>query len=71
MTAKQRNVPYAPSALAPPTTNKVAHCNVCGIQWQIRSPNNDDARGCGFCGAPEKAISIVSEKHTYHQGAAR
>jgi len=61
----QRNVPYAPSAQAPPGTEEVAHCAVCGAQWMVRSENRDDARACSFCDAPEKAIAIVSESPSY------
>lgn len=44
------------------STNKVAHCEVCGVQWEVKSPNNDDAKGCSFCGAPESAITIENEE---------
>ena len=54
-----------PSDTAPVVTNKVAKCQVCGVQWQVKSPNLDDARGCSFCDAPKEAITIVSEAPTY------
>lgn len=47
------------------TTDLYAKCAVCGVQWQIRSGNKDDARGCSFCDAPKEAISIHSEKPDY------
>jgi len=53
------------AADAPYVTGKVAHCVVCGVQWQVRSDNNDDAKGCKFCGAPESAIVVTSEAATY------
>lgn len=56
---------YGPSASAPAVTNKVAHCKLCGVQWQVRSQNGEDAKGCAFCGAPESAITIVSEAPDY------
>ncbi len=45
-------------------TEQVAHCNVCGTEWQIRSfaTPPTDAQGCSFCGAGERAISISSER---------
>lgn len=52
---------HGPFSEARVQTNEVAHCNVCKFQWQVRSPNRDDAKGCPFCGAPERAISIQSE----------
>ena len=52
---------YGPSATARAVTNKVAHCKVCGVQWQVRSEAGSDAKGCAFCGAPESAITIESE----------
>jgi len=39
----------------------VAHCQCCGVQWQVVDPNMGDAKGCTFCGAPEEAITVVSE----------
>ncbi len=62
---------HGPAATAPSVTNLVAKCAVCGCQWQVRSPNRDDARACGFCGAPESAISIISERPDYSQGRTR
>ena len=46
-------------------TELVAHCQVCGCQWVVQSPNRDDAQGCSFCDAPAKAITVVSEKAGY------
>ena len=51
----------APAASAPRVTNKVCVCRVCGAQWQMRSENGDDAKGCSFCDAPAEAVVIVSE----------
>ena len=54
---------HTPNATAPQVSGKVAHCNVCNIQWQIRSLQApyDDAQGCGFCGAPKSSIHIEDE----------
>lgn len=54
-----------PSDGAPSVTNKYAKCNVCGTQWQVQNVDGDDAKGCSFCNAPAKAISILSEKPDY------
>jgi len=43
----------------------VAHCACCGGQWQVKSVNMDDAKGCPWCGAAEKAITVVSEAPGY------
>ncbi len=54
-------------------TYKVAHCKVCGSQWQVwgNPPANADA--CQFCGAGNngkgKAITIEDESLDYSQGA--
>jgi len=50
---------------APSVTHLVARCAVCGVSWQVRSENGDDAKGCSFCDAPEEAISITSEQPGY------
>jgi hypothetical protein len=42
-------------------THLCAKCKVCGAQWQIKSPNLDDAKGCSFCDAPASAIIVISE----------
>lgn len=52
-------------------THLVAHCQVCGVQWQVKSPNRDDAKGCSFCGAGAKAITVVSEAPGYEGRLAR
>ena len=52
---------HGPDSIMRTQTNVVAHCQVCGVQWQVRSANYEDAKGCTFCGAPESAISLVSE----------
>lgn len=46
-------------------THKVAHCAVCGVQWVVKDANYGDATHCEFCGAPESAISVVSEAPDY------
>ena len=46
-------------------TELVAHCQVCGVQWVVQSPDRADAKGCSFCDAPAKAITVVSEKAGY------
>lgn len=50
---------------APTVTNLVARCLVCGCEWQVRSENRNDTRGCSFCDAPEDAIVVVSEAPVY------
>jgi len=52
------------SASAPTTSELVAHCQVCGVQWQV-SQGKADTKGCGFCGAPKEAIVVVSEAPGY------
>lgn len=56
----------APADQAPQVTGKYAKCNVCGVQWQIRSFSNVDAKACSFCGT-EGHVSIISEKPDYSQ----
>lgn len=56
---------YGPSATAGTPTYKVAHCQVCKCQWAVRSEAGSDAMACAFCGAPESAITIVSEAPDY------
>ncbi len=46
----------------PSVTNRVARCRVCGFQWQVQSPNDDDAKGCPFCDAGKSAIVVRNEK---------
>ena len=62
MTSEQ--MPW-PAATAPFVTEQVAHCQVCGVQWQVRSDSGADTKGCSFCDAPASAITIVSEAATY------
>ena len=52
---------HQPSTTAGTPTNEVAVCQVCGCQWQVKSSKREDAMGCAFCGAPESAITIISE----------
>lgn len=56
------------ASISPYTTGLYAKCAVCGVQWQIKSGNKDDARGCSFCDAPKEAVSIHSEKPDYSGG---
>lgn len=56
---------HGPSASAPVVTDLVAHCKVCGAQWQVKSNKGEDAEGCAFCDAPAEAIYIVSEAPGY------
>ena len=56
---------HGPSGDARETTGEVARCAVCGIEWQVRSFDRADAKGCSFCGADERAISIHDESPTY------
>lgn len=55
----------APASEAPTVTHEYAKCQVCHTQWQVKSPNRDDAQGCSFCDAPKEAITIVSEAPDY------
>jgi hypothetical protein len=50
---------------APAVTERVAICQVCGVQWQVRSETDADAEGCSFCGAPAGAVTVVSEAPDY------
>lgn len=58
---EQRTDIHLPAAQAPTPTGLVAHCNNCGFEWQVQSPNRDDAKGCSFCNAPERAITVRRE----------
>lgn len=55
---------HAPAASAPTVSERIAVCGVCGVQWQIQtiSPPYADAKGCSFCDAPAKAITIINER---------
>jgi len=46
-------------------TEMVARCAVCHTQWQVKDANMGDTKGCTFCGAPESAITVVSEAPGY------
>lgn len=52
---------HGPASEAPSVTNLVAHCRVCGIQWQVKSDNRDDIKGCSFCDAGDSAIYTTRE----------
>ena len=54
---------HGPASEARSQTNKVARCNVCGFEWQMRG--NFDNKGCPFCDAPKRAITIISEAPDY------
>jgi hypothetical protein len=56
---------YGPADSAPKVTGIVAVCKVCGFEWQVRSFAGTDAKGCGFCGAPEEAIRTYNEEPGY------
>lgn len=60
MTSYPTNI-HGPTGNAPSVTERYAACNVCGVQWQIRGPDNADANACAFCGAPAQAIAVCSE----------
>lgn len=62
---------HTPFSEAPFVTGLVAHCAVCGTQWQIRSANSDDAKGCNFCGASSLAITIENEEPLDYGAVAR
>lgn len=51
---------HGPSDTRPAVTQLVAHCTVCGAQWQVWGTKNE--KGCSFCDAPESAIRVQSEK---------
>lgn len=51
---------HGPSSTARTVSNQVAHCAVCGFHWQVID-KLEDSKGCRACGAPESAISIISE----------
>lgn len=59
-----------PAATAETVSEKVAHCKVCGTQWQIQSLDDEpaDAQGCKFCDAPANAILIEHERPDYGMG---
>ena len=56
---------HLPADQARTQTNEVAHCQVCGTEWQVRSGNRDDAQGCSLCDAPASAVTVVSEAPGY------
>jgi len=60
-----------PAATAPEQSEKVAHCEVCHTQWQVQSLDEDPPRGCAFCDAPAKAITIEYERPDYSQGGTK
>lgn len=55
----------ADESTKPQVTELVALCQVCHVQWAIRSGQSADAEGCTFCGAPADAVTIVSEAPDY------
>ena len=52
---------HGQAATAPTVTGRIAKCKVYGVQWQIQSPVNTDAKFCDFCGAGEDAIVIIKD----------
>ena len=54
---------HGPAADARATTGEVARCSVCNTEWQIRSFEREDAKGCPFCQADERAITIHDESN--------
>jgi len=56
---------HLPSSSARTQTGLVAHCRVCGIQWQVQSPDRADTKGCAFCGASGDAIVIENEANAH------
>ncbi len=64
---------HGPASTARAQSNKVAHCAVCGVHWQIQSMDSEpsDAQGCAFCGAPARAINIENEAPDYGQFSHR
>lgn len=60
--ANEPTTVHGPDAGKPQVTGWVAHCKVCGTQWQVRSFDKADAQGCQFCGAGKSAIRLENEK---------
>jgi hypothetical protein len=56
---------HGPADEAPGVTERFAHCQVCGAEWQIRSETEADAEGCSFCDAPAGAVTVLSERPDY------
>lgn len=56
---------HLPYTQARDQSEKVAQCQVCHTQWQIRTLDSGIPRGCPFCDAPSSAITIVSESPNY------
>jgi len=52
---------HGPTADAPFVTNLYAKCKLCQFQWQLRSENLDDAKGCVACGVAGDAVRIYYE----------
>ena len=48
-----------PADAAPSVTEKVCHCQVCGVEWASRG--DADQQGCSFCGAGAEAIIVENE----------
>ena len=46
-------------------TEKVGHCAVCRGQWVIMDPHLGDGKSCPWCGAGERAVTVVSEAPGY------
>lgn len=56
---------HGPSSAARTQSNEVAHCQVCHCRWQVIGTQRENAKSCGFCGAPERAITIENESPDY------
>lgn len=56
---------HGPTSEAPAVTERLARCQVCGVEWQIRSETDADAEGCSFCDAPADAVTLISEAPDY------
>lgn len=69
--ASESTTIHGPADQAPFVTNLYAKCNFCGVQWQIKSPNLDDAKACSFCGVTDErgGISILYEGPSDTAGA--
>ena len=61
--ANESTTMHTPGNLAPTVSGKFAHCEVCGISWQILSTQAPyaDALGCIFCYAGKDAITVHDE----------
>lgn len=56
---------HGPADKARAVTHLYARCDVCGVEWAIRSFGGADEKGCSFCDAPANAITVISEHPDY------